>query len=568
MKTLRQFFYLVKPFLGQRAALSCWILLFGSLVLTLSSVWFNVRMNQWNGDFYNALQQLNGQALYGLLQYFVLLVSGLIAVIVMGTYLKQMLIIRWRKGMTEQIVQRWLSPNAKHYLLRLTAQEPDNPDQRIADDVRLLIESTLNLLISFLHSLLTLISFATILWTLSGSLAVTFAAHTWQIPGYMFWACIFYTLIGITLTQWIGHPLRRLHMDRQRREADYRSMLIHCRQNGEAIAGQRGEMQDQKALMQRFGAIIKNWNQLIRNERNLSFYTVGYQQVTALAPVLLALPKFLAGEIMLGGLMQLRQAFSSVATSLGWFIFAYKEIAAWQATVARLYNFVVLLEHDNQPRVRLTEGQERLQTNITVTRADNQPLLAAVNITLHPGEVALVTGRSGIGKSTLLRTLSGQWPFFSGTISRTRHVMWIPQRLFLPPARLDALLAYPQAAHQFTEQQLKQALCDVGLAKLRYQLALEMDWSLRLSGGEQQRIMFARLLLNRPKLILLDETFSALDDESAHGLMALLTRELSDSAIVVASHQAFIGAFANYKLHLHPAPLSPSPFSGTAEHVS
>ncbi|MBS7783783.1 ABC transporter ATP-binding protein/permease [Providencia stuartii] len=568
MKTLKQFFYLVKPFWGQRAALFCWLLLAASLGLTLSSVWFNVKMNMWNGDFYNALQKLDGQALYGLLQYFVVLVSGLIFVVVMGNYLKQMLIIRWRKGMTELVLNRWLSPNSKHYMLRLTSQEPDNPDQRIAEDIRLLIESTLNLLVTFLHSMLTLVSFATILWTLSGSLSFNLVGTDWSIPGYMFWVCIIYTLIGIALTQWIGFPLRRLNMDKQRREADYRSALINCRQHGDAIAGQRGETQDRKELMQRFGEIIRNWNRLIRCERNLSFYTVGYQQVTALAPVLLALPKFLAGEIMLGGLMQLRQAFSSVATSLGWFIFAYKEIAAWQATVSRLYNFVILLENDKAAEVEITEEPPLLDAAVKVTTSDNRTLIEHVHVVAKQGEVTLISGRSGIGKSTLLRTLSGHWPFFEGAIKRTNHLMWIPQRLYLPISRLDSLLAYPQDAKQFTEADFKLALSKVGLEKLHYQLSLETDWHNRLSGGEQQRIMFARLLLNRPKLLLLDETTSALDENSALELIQLIKHELHDSAIVLVTHQRFLSQVAEHTLPLQEAQTRANITTGLPEYAS
>ncbi|EML1936906.1 MULTISPECIES: ABC transporter ATP-binding protein/permease [Providencia] len=568
MKTLKQFFYLVKPFWGQRTALFCWLLLAASLGLTLSSVWFNVKMNMWNGDFYNALQKFDGQALYGLLQYFVVLVSGLIFVVVMGNYLKQMLIIRWRKGMTEVVLNRWLSPNSKHYMLRLTSQEPDNPDQRIAEDIRLLIESTLNLLVTFLHSMLTLVSFATILWTLSGSLSFNLAGTDWSIPGYMFWACIIYTLIGIALTQWIGFPLRRLNMDKQRREADYRSALIHCRHHGDAIAGQRGEQQDKKELMHRFGEIMRNWNRLIRCERNLSFYTVGYQQVTALAPVLLALPKFLAGEIMLGGLMQLRQAFSSVATSLGWFIFAYKEIAAWQATVSRLYNFVILLENDKAADVQLTEEQPALNAAVKVTTSDNRTLIEQVNLTAKQGELTLISGRSGIGKSTLLRTLSGHWPFFTGTIKRTNSLMWIPQRLYLPTSRLDCLLAYPQDIAQFTETDFKQVLSKVGLGKLHYQLNLETDWHNRLSGGEQQRLMFARLLLNRPKLLLLDETTSALDENSALELIQLIKHELPDSAIVLVTHQRFLSQVAEQIIPLQEAPTRANITTGTPEYAS
>ncbi|SPY37635.1 ABC transporter ATP-binding protein [Proteus mirabilis] len=300
MKTIKQFFYLVSPFWGRRAALYCWFLLILSLTLTLSSVWFNVKMNEWNGSFYNALQQLDGQALYKLLQQFVIIIAGLITVVVMGDFLRQKMIIRWREGMTEQVLERWLSKNSKHYMLRLTSQEPDNPDQRIAEDIRLLIESTMRLTVTFLHSLLTLISFATILWSLSGALSFSLAGKEWNIPGYMFWACIIYTLIGITITQLIGSPLRKINMDKQRKEADYRTALITRKQHGDAIAGQRGEMSDRHELMGRFLGVIRNWNNLIRYERNLAFFTVGYQQATAMAPIIFALPKFLAGELMLG----------------------------------------------------------------------------------------------------------------------------------------------------------------------------------------------------------------------------------------------------------------------------
>lgn len=541
MKTIKQFFWLVKPFWGRRAALFCWFLLLLSLGLTLSSVWFNIRMNQWNGDFYNALQKLDGAALYQLIKFFVVLVSGLILVVVLGTYFRQKLAIRWREGMTEQILSRWLSPQSRHYLLRLTAREPDNPDQRIAEDVRLLVESTLSLLITFLHSLLTLISFAAILWQLSGSILLSVAGTDWRIDGYMFWACIGYTLVGIALTQLIGGPLRKLNMEKQQREADYRAALITRRQHGDAIAGQRGELQDKQQLLARFARVAANWNQLIRCERNLSFYTVGYQQVTALAPILFALPKFLAGELMLGGLMQLRQAFTSVATSLGWFIFAYKEIAAWQATVTRLYHFVRLLENDAVSDVTETrQSPVRLDVCADILLPDNRPLLENFSLSLHAGEFAIISGRSGLGKSTLLRALSGHWPYYRGNISREQDVMWVPQSLYLPSGTLKSLLAYPHAAAQFTPEAYREVLDATGLAALIPQLDTDADWRQRLSGGEQQRLLIARLLLSQPKLMLLDEITSALDDDNAVRMIRLLRQRLPDSTLLLVSHQRFL----------------------------
>lgn len=569
MKTIKQFFYLVSPFWGRRAALYCWFLLIVSLTLTLSSVWFNVKMNEWNGSFYNALQQLDGQALYKLLQQFVIIIIGLITVVVMGDYLRQKMIIRWREGMTEQVLDRWLSKNSKHYMLRLTSQEPDNPDQRIAEDIRLLIESTMRLTVTFLHSLLTLISFATILWSLSGALSFTLGESEWTVPGYMFWACIIYTIIGITITQFIGSPLRKINMDKQRKEADYRTALITRKQHGDAIAGQRGESSDRNELMGRFLGVIRNWNSLIRYERNLSFFTVGYQQATAMAPIIFALPKFLAGELMLGGLMQLRQAFASVAGALSWFIFSYKEIAAWQATVTRLYNFVVLLEHDHEPQVsELNDAKTRLKANLSLFMQDESVLIEDINLTVNAGELTVIEGCSGLGKSTLLRALSGHWPYFKGEIARSSNISWIPQRMYLPHSRLDNLLAYPCQPTQFTQQEYQQVLHLVGLDKIKNQLSLETDWTTRLSGGEQQRLIFARLLLNKPDLILLDETTSALDEQNALMMLQGLKQHLPNAGIALVSHQRFTHAIADNVISLKAPTASAPQSAGVTEYVS
>lgn len=556
MKTLKQFCYLARPFWGRSSAWVAWLLLLVVLALSLSSVWFNVRMNQWNGEFYNALQQLNSQALYQLLQHFILLVSSLILVVVLADYLKQRLIMRWRIGMTQHVLARWLSSEGQHYALKINAKEPDNPDQRIAEDVQMLIESSLRLLITFLHSMLTLISFAAILWQLSGSLSFTLAERSFTLPGYMFWVCILYTLLGIALTQWIGYPLRQLNMERQRREADYRSALIARRDASDAIAGQRGERHEQGALLQRFHMVANNWYQLIRYERNLSFFTVGYQQISALAPIFFALPKFLAGELLLGGLMQIRQSFAQVAGALGWFIFSYREIAAWQATVTRLYNFVVLMEREPLSSVaEAANEQPPLHATLDLLAVDGSPLLRDVTMTAMPGSLTLIQGRSGIGKSTLLRALSGHWPHYRGNIARSASVSWLPQRLYLANERLDDLLAYPADRDDYREQQYRQVLVDVGLPQLIYQLDLATQWQQRLSGGEQQRLMFARLLLNAPRLILLDETTAALDAASARQLLLLLKERLPDSAIVLVSHQTFLADIADHRYDLDASPL-------------
>lgn len=538
MQKIRQFLFLIKPFWTSSSSKSAWLLLSVVIALSLSTVWFNVKLNEWNGDFYNALQQLDSEKLYHLLTVFIFLIMAMILVVVYSDYLRKKLLIKWRDWMTENVTEQWLSSRSKHYHLKCTQSEPDNPDQRIAEDVYLLIKQSIDLLLSFLRSLLTLISFVTILWQLSGPISFSLLSMGITIPGYMVFACIFYTMLGIICTHYIGRPLHKINVEKQRNEANYRAALIHCGQSSGAIAGQHGEKQERSELGNKFSAIINNWHKLMGYERNLAFFTVGYQQVSSLAPIFFALPKFIIGEIQLGDLMRIRSAFMQVSTALSWFIFAYRDIALWQATVTRLYNFVHLLEQPTETSVKAIDSPDNLVSAVLQLKsANNQQTLLSIDLNLSKGDSLLIQGPSGLGKSTLLKALSGFWPNYEGEISRTQNFIWIPQKLRIGNGRLDNFIAYPGTPEQFGEPALVETLQSVGLNKLITELSNIDDWGNRLSGGEQQRLIFARLLLNKPSLLLLDEITSALDSDSINELIQLLKNKLPDSAIIFVSHQ-------------------------------
>lgn len=554
MQQLKCFWSLIRPFWTRsERRVAAWALLALVMVLSLSTVWFSVRLNTWNGAFFNAIQAMDGDKIYPLLLEFIAIVSAFVVVLVYADWFQKKLIIEWREWMTADLLSRWLSKDSRHYRLKLAGLEPDNPDQRIQEDVRLLVESSLSLLISFARSLLTIVSFITILWTLSGPLSWVAFGVTWTIPGYMVWACIGYTLLATLLTHLIGRPLMALNFEQQKREADFRSGLFGVRQHGEAVAGFHGEANECQRLRERFKGVVSNWRALMDRQRNLAFFTVGFGQVTQLVPIFFALPKFLSGAIQLGGLMQIRLAFGQVASAIGWFIYAYRDITEWSATVDRLTGFERALgtplpqaSFENPRRDDALSVVGALQT----VQGDN--LLKDLVFKANPGELTVVKGASGIGKSTLMRALAGFWPWVDGRIATDRSALWISQSTWLPEMTLPALLAYPSQPETYTHAQYAEALNAVGLTKLSRDLenATPVNWTQRCSGGEQQRLLLARALLQKPAVLLMDETTSGLDEDLVEHLIQTLKTTLSDSTIVLISHQPTAHRLADRLVHL------------------
>lgn len=554
MQKLKCFWSLIRPFWTRsERRVAAWALLALVMALSLSTVWFSVRLNTWNGAFFNAIQAMDGDKIYPLLLEFIAIVSAFVVVLVYADWFQKKLIIEWREWMTADLLSRWLSKDSRHYRLKLAGLEPDNPDQRIQEDVRLLVESSLSLLISFARSLLTIVSFITILWTLSGPLSWVAFGVTWTIPGYMVWACIGYTLLATLLTHLIGRPLMALNFEQQKREADFRSGLFGVRQHGEAVAGFHGEANECQRLGERFKGVVSNWRALMDRQRNLAFFTVGFGQVTQLVPIFFALPKFLSGAIQLGGLMQIRLAFGQVASAIGWFIYAYRDIAEWSATVDRLTGFERALgtplpqaSFENPRRDDALSVVGALQT----VQGDN--LLKDLVFKANPGELTVVKGASGIGKSTLMRALAGFWPWVDGRIATDRSALWISQSTWLPEMTLPALLAYPSQPETYTHAQYAEALNAVGLTKLSRDLenATPVNWTQCCSGGEQQRLLLARALLQKPAVLLMDETTSGLDDDLVEHLIQTLKTTLSDSTIVLISHQPTAHRLADRLVHL------------------
>ena len=524
-------------------------LLLGVVLLTLGMVYLTVLLNQWNNAFYSALQDKNMPAFTGQLFRVTYLITIFIFLAVYQVYLNQMLEIRWRRWLTDRYLRAWLTDNA-YYRMQLQASETDNPDQRIAEDVQLLAAHTLGLFTGGLRATVTLVTFVAILWGLSGSLNVTVGEFVVHLPGYMVWVAVLYAVVGTWVTDLLGRPLVRLNFDRQRYEADFRFSLVRFRENTEGVALYRGEADEFRGFLQRFEDVVRNWWGIMMRQKRMTYFTSGYGLGAWIVPSIVAAPRYFRGELGLGGLMQTSQAFQQVQDALSFFVQSYKEIAAWCAVVERLAGFERTLEHVHQ---QASSGFQRVDGRpgeLTVTgadlyRPDGQILMANVNLKLERGDAVLLTGASGSGKSTLIRAIAGIWPFGRGEI-RVAHdarMLFLPQRPYLPIGVLRDVVSYPIAAQGVDNAALREALEAVGLPELAARLDESAHWALRLSPGEQQRIAFARALVQKPEWLFLDEATSAVDEATEARLYRLLRERLPDTTLFSIGHRTTLHSF-------------------------
>jgi len=519
--------------------------------LTLGMVYLSVLLNRWNNDFFSALQEKNAAAFRRQLLQVGWLVGAFIVLAVYQLYLNQMLEIRWRRWLTERYLRAWLTDRA-YYRMQLVDGEADNPDQRIAEDVQLLISHTLALFIGGLRAVVTLGTFVAILWGLSGRLTVPIGGLTLVLPGYMVWVSILYAAGGTWLTDWIGRPLVRLNFDRQRYEADFRFSLVRFRENTEGVALYRGEPDEFRGFRALFEAVVRNWWGIMRRQKRLTTFTSGYSQGAWIVPSVVAAPRYFRGELGLGGLMQTVGAFNQVQDALSFFVVSYKEIADWCAVVERLAGFERALERMRLAAalgdgVRHVDGDDTRLTveDVDLHLPDGRPLVTNVNLSLVRGDSVLLGGASGSGKSTLFRAIAGIWPFGRGEIraSPRARVLFLPQRPYLPIGTLRSVVSYPMPAAGVDDATLREALEAVDLGGLAGRLDEAGHWALQLSPGEQQRIAFARALVQKPDWLFLDEATAAVDEVTEARLYRLVRDRLPGTTLFSVGHRATLRPF-------------------------
>lgn len=556
---------LIKPYWVSEDWKAAWGLLVTIIVINLTIVGFNVWINQWYAKFNNALVAKDSPHFWQLLIQFTVAAFVFITLAVYRTYLRQMLGFRWRQWLTNRYLKTWLGDLAFYRIER--DRLADNPDQRISDDLQSLATNTLDLSLGLLSTVVTLISFITILWTIGGALSFHFAGSAWTVPGYMVWAAVIYAIVGSYVIHKVGHPLVSINYQQQRVEADFRYGLIRVRENSEQIALYDGVRTEEGNAQNVFARIRDNWWRIMTYTRRLNFVTNFYAQAAIIFPYIVASPRYFAGAFTFGVVTQIADAFGTVSGSLSWFINNYSSLVEWRATVNRLREFsrVVQSTHLRESISPATEhgginlhyvDATALSTHdLELALPNGTPLATIGDIVIEPGARWLIRGPSGSGKSTLLRAFAGLWPFGQGSIDVPvgARTMFVPQQNYLPIGTLKAALAYPAAADTFTEEACREVLLSCRLEDYTERLGESAHWTRVLSPGEQQRLAAARVLLHKPDFVFLDEATSGLDPDNESNVYRLFHERLPQTAIVSVAHRESIEDFHDHALFIERA---------------
>jgi vitamin B12/bleomycin/antimicrobial peptide transport system ATP-binding/permease protein len=531
------------------------------LVLIILQLSFQFGINLWNRAIFDAIEKRDAAVVLHLTAVFFPLAIGSVLLGVVQVYTRMGIQRRWRAWLTSSVISRWLK-NGRYYQLNLVSGDHQNPEYRIAEDLRVATDAPIDFATGVTSAFLSATTFIILLWTIGGALTLTIAGATVAIPGFLVVAAVLYAAIASGSMVVIGRNFVAISESKNQTEAEYRYALMRVRENGESIALLGGEEEERSGIDRSFGKVLKQWALLCGQHMRTTIVSQGSSLIAPVIPILLCAPKFLEGSMTLGQVMQAASAFTIVQSAFGWLVDNYPRLAEWNAGARRIASLMMSLdgleraetgEGLNRIKRGETEGNTMLRLNdLSVTLDDGTAVVGETEILIEPGERVLVAGESGTGKSTLVRAIAGLWPWGGGSVDfhADRRLFMLPQKPYVPSGTLRRAAAYPAAAEDWSIEQIGEALDKVGLRHLKERIEEEAPWDQTLSGGEKQRLAFARLFLHRPDIIVLDEATSALDDRSQDKLMELLNEELKDATVVSVAHRAELEAFHSRKITL------------------
>jgi putative ATP-binding cassette transporter len=528
------------------------------VAVLVANMFAQVRLNEWNGAFFDAIEKKATDAFLWQLVVFAGIIGILLVLVVTETWLRERFKIRLRERLTHILLDVWFKPN-RAYQLGLLGQAGMQPDQRMQEDCRLFSELTTELGVGMLNSLLLLVSFIGVLWSLSADASFVVQGREIVIPGYMVWVAIGYAGLGSGLTWLVGRPLIRLNTERYAREAELRFALVRVNESAESVALYCGEADERRMVETFLQAVVRATRRLSGALARLTWITSSYGWLAMVVPIVAAAPGYLSGSLSFGGLMMVVGAFSQVQSALRYFVDNFPKIADWRSAVLRVASFRraagdldhLVAECQKIEIVPHPQGWLSFE-KVSIAMNDGSVIIEDATAEVRPGERILIMGASGSGKSTLFRAIAGLWPWGSGTIRTPPmdQVMFLPQRPYLPLGSLRSAVCYPAFPDEFDDETVKGALERCGLADFIGALDREERWDKSLSLGQQQRIAFARILLHRPRWVFMDEATSALDDESQDAMLSLFAEELQGTSVLSIGHRPGLEAFHSRTLHI------------------
>lgn len=557
-RRLRGFLRFALGFWRARAKVA-WPLTLGVALFVVGNLAIQVGVNAWNRWFFDALERKDGQTvLLAALAYLVLAVATAASAVGL-VRCRMSLQVRWREWLTKRLLGWWFS-DQRYYRLGIVEGGTGNPEYRIADDVRLATEPVVEFGVGISYALLTAATFAGILFGVGGSYVVPLGGGV-TVPGYMAVGAIGYASLVTLATYFVGKPMVRRVADKNEGEAQFRYELTRLRENAESIALLGGDRDEREGLERTYGEVVRRWFGVVRQHGRLTWILNGNGALAAVAPLLLAAPKYLDGQLSFGEVMQLQGAFVQVQLALNWLVDNYIRLAEWFASARRVDELCEALESLDEAALmaddsRITvepspDGRLHLE-HLSVAHKSGTVVIADADVVIEPGQKVLLAGASGTGKSTLVRAIAGLWPWGTGRvlIPAGARIAFVPQKPYIPLGSLRAALVYPDAAGDVASDRIEAALRRCGLGYLVRRLDEEARWDATLSGGERQRVAFARLVLQRPDIVILDEATSALDEESQASLLTLLMDDLAGATVLSVGHRPGLEEFHDRKLVL------------------
>ncbi|MFZ1187021.1 MAG: ABC transporter ATP-binding protein/permease [Pseudolabrys sp.] len=559
---LKRFWMSARGFWGNSGHRIAWFGSVGLLLLIVFYVAVQYGINLWNRKIFDAIEKRDSATVLWLSAAFFPLAFTSVALGVAQVFARMGIQRRWRAWLTDNVVSRWLN-HGRYYQLNLVAGDHKNPEYRIAEDLRIATDAPVDFIAGVTSALLSAATFIVVLWTIGGALSVSLAGTTLTIPGFLVVAAVAYAALASTAMAVIGRRFVAISENRNQAEAEFRYVLTRVRENGESIALLGGETEERDGIDKSLRGVLRQWARLCGQHMRTTIVSQGSNIIAPVLPVLLCAPKFLDGSMTLGQVMQAASAFTIVQSAFGWLVDNYPRLADWNACARRIASLMMSIDSleraesgDDIGRIVRGETKDKSMlslSELTVTLGDGTAVVDQAEVLVEPGERLLVAGDSGSGKSTLVRAISGLWPWGSGRIDihPDRRLFMLPQRPYVPAGTLRRATAYPGAADDWTTEQIEEALDKVGLTHLKDKIEdEEAPWDQTLSGGEKQRLAFARLFLHNPEIVVLDEATSALDAKSQDKMMELLIKELPSATLVSVAHRAELEDFHSRKIVL------------------